>query len=267
MSPMPGHLEIELQDLLDGRLEAARRPEIEAHLAACERCRRHLDALRWARDVALKQVPIEALPPGLAARVGAALDAEAAKERQARHPSLLRRSRRPLLMAATLAAAAAILFLVSRRSPDGIVLAVASDFLSVRRQGLLLETESSDPVAIEQFFRASGITFRTRVFDLAMMQYRLTGGRVHSLQGRPSALFVYRGPSDRTLVCQMYQGKATDLGAPDESRENDGITFSVFRQGPLTLVFWEEGDVLCVLASDAPAEEVIQLAYAKAVKV
>jgi hypothetical protein len=32
-------------------------------------------------------------------------------------------------------------------------------------------------------------------------------------------------------------------------------------------VFWQEGDVVCVLSSDAPSEAVIQLAFAKAVKV
>lgn len=33
------------------------------------------------------------------------------------------------------------------------------------------------------------------------------------------------------------------------------------------LVFWQEGDVICVLASDARPEDVIALAFAKAVRV
>ena len=37
--------------------------------------------------------------------------------------------------------------------------------------------------------------------------------------------------------------------------------------GALTLVLWQEGGVVCVLATDAESEAVIQLAYAKAVKV
>jgi hypothetical protein len=35
----------------------------------------------------------------------------------------------------------------------------------------------------------------------------------------------------------------------------------------LTLVFWQEGAVTCVLASDIDPEELAQLAFAKAVKV
>ncbi len=35
----------------------------------------------------------------------------------------------------------------------------------------------------------------------------------------------------------------------------------------LTVVFWQEGAVTCVLTSDISPEEVVQLAFAKAVKV
>ena len=54
---------------------------------------------------------------------------------------------------------------------------------------------------------------------------------------------------------------------PDETRDHEGIRFRIYRRGELTLAFWQEGDVLCVLASDADSEHVIQLAFAKAVKV
>jgi hypothetical protein len=35
----------------------------------------------------------------------------------------------------------------------------------------------------------------------------------------------------------------------------------------MTLVFWQEGAVVCVLASEGNTDEVVQLAYAKDVKV
>lgn len=50
-------------------------------------------------------------------------------------------------------------------------------------------------------------------------------------------------------------------------REHNGIAFQVYREGDLTLVFWQEGDVVCVLTSAAPAEDVVQLAFAKAIRV
>lgn len=83
--------------------------------------------------------------------------------------------------------------------------------------------------------------------------------------GRPSALFVYRGERNKILVCQMYEGSARDLPRGAEVRRHGGISFFVYRRDARTLVFWPEGKVLCVLASEAPTEEVVALAFAKAV--
>jgi hypothetical protein len=41
----------------------------------------------------------------------------------------------------------------------------------------------------------------------------------------------------------------------------------VYERDGRTMVFWEEGDVVCVLTSDAPAQAVIDLSFAKAVKI
>jgi anti-sigma factor RsiW len=120
---------------------------------------------------------------------------------------------------------------------------------------------------MESYFSSAGVPIPTRVFDLGMMNYQLVGGRVHQLVSRRSALFVYRGPGNRILLCQMYPGESGELPGGAEMRENNGIRFHVYRKDGLTLVFWQEGTVMCVLASDAPGEEVIQLAFAKAVRI
>jgi hypothetical protein len=165
-----------------------------------------------------------------------------------------------------LVTAGLVLLLSWPPSPD-LADAVASDFTAYSSGALDLDLRSSDGEAVESLFAAGGIEFRTRVFDLGMMQYQLAGGRIHRLRNRPSALFAYRGPEGRDLVCQMYEGQLGELPRPDEVRVHDGITLQVYRAGRLTLVFWQEGAVVCVLASDAEFEAVIQLAYAKAVKV
>ncbi|MCC7123263.1 MAG: zf-HC2 domain-containing protein [Acidobacteria bacterium] len=43
------HSLLTLQDALDGRLDAADRAALDAHLATCEACRRQSQALRWTR--------------------------------------------------------------------------------------------------------------------------------------------------------------------------------------------------------------------------
>lgn len=177
-----------------------------------------------------------------------------------------------------LAAAAASIALVAvlvpwDRNPgveapgDRIVAAVAADFGRVQDGSLPLGHEDAGPAQLESHFAQQGIEFETRVFDLAMMDYHLAGGGVQDLEGRPSALFAYRGPDGVLMVCRMYLGNVEELPAPSRTLEHDGITFHVYERDGRTLVFWEEGDVVCVLTSDAPAQAVIDLSFAKAVKV
>jgi anti-sigma factor RsiW len=252
------HLGLTLQDFLDGRLDAGQQAQVRVHLAGCSSCRRELEALRWVRDVALKQLPSEEVPPALAARVAAALDAA---------PRTVARPWRRWTGAGALLGAAAVALLLLLAPPRDLVNAVARDYAAYAAGSLELGVRSFDGAVVESAFVRGGITFRARVFDLGMMQYRLVGGRVHRVRGRPSALFAYRGPAGQDLVCQMYEGQLTDLAQSDDVRERNGITFRVYRVRGLTLVFWQEGAAVCVLASDGDPEAVIQLAYAKAVKV
>src|SRR5262245_50026156 len=58
------HPDIELQDLLDERLDTHDRAHVEAHLATCDDCRAALDALRRARAAA-RELPRVEVPPTL----------------------------------------------------------------------------------------------------------------------------------------------------------------------------------------------------------
>ncbi len=266
MTDTANHLGSELQDFLDRRLDEARRAEVEAHLGACLQCRRQLEALRWVKDVALKQPSAEDLPPELVARISAALDVA---DRRARPPAKPTRGwpwRRAAAVGALIAAAVVVLLFVHGPGAS-LPAAVARDYGDYRNRTLSLGLRTSDPAAVEDFFARGGIGFPTRVFDLGMMRYHLVGGRIHGLRGRESALYAYQGPEGRDLVCQMYEGYLAELPRADELREHNGITFRVYRVGGLTLVFWQEGAIVCVLASDGDAETVIQVAYAKALKV
>ncbi len=250
----------DLQDLLDGRLVSARRAELEAHVADCAPCRETLATLSWARQAAAR-LPVQEPPPELLAKMARMLDREARRAPRVR--SLLRVA---WVLGLGTAAALAIFFFVRRRPAD-LPGAVARAYAAYASTALRLDTATGDGPALQTFFARHGITFATRVFNLDMMGYRLLGGRIHVLGRGPSALFVYQGASGRALLCQMYEGTLAQLPAGGEAREHNGIAFRVYRSGALTLVFWQEGAVSCVLASSAPVEEVMQLAYAKAVKV
>jgi anti-sigma factor RsiW len=249
------HFDDEIQDLLDGRLGEAERARVEEHLAGCAICAAARERLVGVKTATWRALRAEEAPSRVSAAIAAALD---------REQSAVRRRRWLAAAAAALLAAVAGLVTLARRPalPD----AAASDFARIADGSVALEMSTPDAAVLERFFEARGIPFRTRVLDLGMMGYRLIGGRVQSLRGRPSALFVYRGPDGRLLVCQMYRGTLEEL--PTEARhfEHGGIVFRAYRRGGSTQVFWQEGEVTCVLVSDAPIEQVVPLAFAKAMK-
>lgn len=250
----------ELQDFLEGRLADARRAAVASHLERCVRCQRELQALRWVRAEVPRHLEDVQAPAELGTRVRTSLDAESARSRRLTIP------RRAWIIGALAAAVAWLAFLRGRKRTS-LPNRVAADFLGYGRGALSLGVSSADPTQVEAYFVRNGIRFPTRVYDLGMMQYQLVGGRAHDLDGRASAMFVYRGPDNTALMCQMYQGNVAHLPATGDVRENKGIRFFVHRVGSLTLVFWQEGAVVCVLVSDATPDAVVQLAFAKAVRV
>lgn len=248
------HYAEELQDLLDRRLDSDREREIRAHLDRCRQCQREFEALVWVKGVAAAATEAD-LPGGLERSIR---DALAREDRP-------RVSRRVLMAtAASLLVGTAGAAWLFRRSRGSLPAIVARDYERFRSRTLPLETQVKDPGDLEVFFRARGIAFRTRVLDLAMMRYRIEGGRVHTLGGRPSALFVYKGDGGRTLVCQMYPGLLDALPPADEVREHRGFRFQIYRQQGVTVVFWQEGETVCVLAGDFGEQEVVALAFEKA---
>ena len=97
-----------------------------------------------------------------------------------------------------------------------------------------------------------------------MMNYRIDGGGVRRLNGRPAALFTYHGPDDALLLCEMFQGRMDELPSAPRTADHNGIAFRIYRRGTLTAVFWAEGGVICVLVSDIDSEALLALAFAKA---
>jgi anti-sigma factor RsiW len=267
MSDQSRHFEEEIQELLDGRIAPAERIRLEEHLAACAGCRQTRVDLERARKALRAGVSTANVPGDVVAAVAAALDREDRRLLPAESPTPARRPSRAgrlayALLAAAAVVAAALWLLVPPSLPD----AVARDYARYRSGRLPLKLETDDVQRMEGFFSAHGITFRTRVFDLGMMGYRLVGGRVESLARRPSALFAYRGPADKILVCQMYEGSARELPPGGQRLRHGDITFHVYRRDEKTLVFWEEGAVVCVLTGDFDPKEILELAFAKAMK-
>jgi len=246
----------QLHDLLDRRLSPEERDRVEQHLAGCEICRDEWQRLTSTREL-LRRPAEDEVPEDVRMRVAAVLEQE-----------VNRRSRLPRIAVGLAAAAALVIMaIVLLRKPHvDLTASVVSDYRSIATGQKQLELRSADTTEMERWF-VKRLDFPTRVFDLAMMRYHLVGGRVDSVDGHRSALFVYRHERGAIVVCQMYRGRIEVLPRGLERREHDGITFFIDERNGTTAVFWQEGAVVCVLVSELPRDEVISLAYAKAMKV
>lgn len=265
MAPESRHYREEIQELLDIRLSAAVRAEVQAHLEVCEHCRREMEALRWTKQFAKQQFAPGPIPSNLEERLLEALDRENrdASSERARF-SLWAGQQRPILAYGWMLLIAVVLLLNYFIHSPTLPGEVASDFGKYKSERLSLRFRTPDVKTMEKYFAEQGVPFQARVFDLGMMNYRLIGGRVHQLINRRSALFVYQGEGDKVVVCQMYPGNVRELPPASEVRQDRGFIFHIYRNQGRTAVFWQERDMTCALVSDIDSEEVIQLAMAKA---
>lgn len=279
--PTP-HLGDEIQDLLDGRLDPAREAAVRSHLAECDVCRQHWQRLEWLtqrlRGLA-DSAP--AVPADLENAIRGTLDREHAELRASAvahldqastasaAPSSLQSPRRRAwrTQAARAAGLAAVLVVTIGaglwwwfRPPTPVE--IARDYVSLAEGTLRIDAATADPRALERYFTAEG-GVPNRVYDLDMMRYRLIGGRVQPHRGQPGTLAVYRGDHGERVICEMYFA-APPSRAPGDRRTHNGIEFTVYRQGDVIMVFWDEGPVTCVLAAIMDPEALLQLAFAKA---
>lgn len=269
------HPELLLDAWLDGRLDAAERTALEAHLAGCARCRDQLAALEETRAALRATLDDEAPPPGLEWKIRALLDVEDVRA-ESPAPGAPTATRWPgagrwLPIAAALAAVTlAALLLRARPEPAPTLVRPLADPVQAAAAAhaelaatLPADLAAENAATVEERWRASGIGFPARVLDLDAMGIELAGGDATTLSGRASARTVYRTDSG-WLTCWMYLGTVTELPAADELRERGGFVFHVYRRDGRTLVFWQEGEVVCALVGTGDAESVIALAFAKA---
>lgn len=148
--------------------------------------------------------------------------------------------------------------------PADIVGAVAAAYADGR--GEAIDLAVADPAALERAFSQKTIGFPTRVPDLDDSGFALVGGRVHHVGSALSAFALYRGKTGHDLTLQIYPGDTAAVAERAQVREHRDVRFFVHRRAQMTLVFWQEGSLVFALTSDLPAEAVIQLAFATAVR-
>jgi len=102
-------------------------------------------------------------------------------------------------------------------------------------------------------------------YDFSAMNLEPVAGAIREIQGRKILVAIYQGQGG-TLFCYTFLGSETD--APQAAARffdaDKKINFYAFSQAGMNAVLHREGDVICILASEMPMEELLALARSKA---
>jgi anti-sigma factor RsiW len=219
--------ELLIHPYLDDELDPARSLEIEHHLEECPACARAWREQVRLRNALRSMAPYYRAPDSLRRRV----------ERQSS-----RRAPRPapwLAAAAAVALLAVVLWKVPGQAPEADVV---SDHIRSLMANHLTDVPSGDGHTVKPWFNGK-VDFSPQVRDLAEQGFRLIGGRLDYLRGRPVAAIVYQR---RQHVINLFTWPAA--GAADRAAKTDA------RQG-YNVVSWLRGGMNYWVVSDLNPKE------------
>jgi len=214
---------------IDHALDDARRNWFEAHIQACAACARVVAQQRAFSAALRRAAPRHAAPPGLAARIGAALDAAAATA----SPAPVRLPRRAWALAASgwaLAASFAAVAVLSAGltwiavtgapAPGGddarLAAAAVDSHVHALMTDRVIAVASSDQHTVKPWF-AGRVDVSPPVADFAAAGFPLLGGRVDYIDHRAAAVLVYR---HRQHLIDVYVWPQAGAGSAGEATRN-----------------------------------------------
>lgn len=232
-----------LESYLDEELDAARRADVEQHLAGCTACSEVYARLRRQKDAIKAAAPYYDAPPGLRESIRGALrrDAGTARPRTQEVPPPVRQtSWRWLAVAASLLLVASVAWnlvqLGSRASQQVTEALVASHVRSLIGEHLM-DVASTDQHTVKPWF-AGKLDFAPDVRDFAAQGFPLVGGRVDYLAGRRVAALIYHR---RQHVINLFIWPDGSSSAGKTPISRNGYNLLSWNRGPMT--YWAVSDV------------------------
>jgi anti-sigma factor RsiW len=206
-----------LHALVDSELDAGHAREVEGHVASCGRCAAQLRDYRGMHE-AMSSAPGARYqaPESLRRRIEAALPTAIGRQ-----PRAIAAGRRSLLKGfamgsamSTALAACLVLFVVHTQEDQRIVGDVVSAHLRSLQGDHLIDVQSTDQHTVKPWFNGR-LDVAPPVIDLTSQGFRLIGGRLDYIDGRPVAAIVYKR---RLHVINLFvsQSAGSESGATME---------------------------------------------------
>ena len=255
--------------LVDGELSHLEQTAIETHLGDCPRC-------RWAyeQEQALKR---EIHKVGVSTKVPANLRGKILADYGSGRTELespggsnkvvlpFRPFLRPAFgVALLLIVLVPVIYLMQPHSQP-ISLAALEMEEKIMEGELSLRMARSQNELRDWQIRAVNGTFAPMAYDLSSAHLQPVGGAVQEIDGRKILVTVFEG-SSMSVTCFTFLG--TEADAPKDATlffdQGKDINFYNFSRNGYNAVLHRKDNLICILVSKMPAEELLDLARAKA---
>jgi len=254
--------------LVDQELDQGERSSLEAHMDECSGCR-----LAFEDELALKR---NIRQTGERMHAPALLRSRILTDRRIfpENRGLARRwlenlwPRSPVYQAGLALAFLVLLILptyyLSNRISQPVALAAFETYDSFRQGKLPFDRTSNSDDIVRRLTQAVDGRFHPMGYDLSAMNMRPVAGVVREISGRKILVVIYQGEGG-SLLCYTFLGSEAD--APPNAASffdpDTKMNFHAFSRAGINAVLHREGDVICILASEMPIDELLALAREK----
>jgi len=247
--------------LVDNRLSDLERATIESHLDDCPRCESAYERERALKREIRKVAASVVAPASLRRKI---LSDQRIFPSEAESPKgwhrLVLPLRRPVLgLALLVIVVVSTLYLM--RSPIQPISLTALQLQEKIIGGKVSLREAKSQEELNNWLsRAVDGKFGPMVYDFSSISVRLVGGLVQDVQGRKVLVAVFRGNS-------LYVNCFTFIGTEEDAPKNamalfdpeTKMKFYTFSKDGIHAVLHREGNVICILTSNMPLEELLSL--------
>jgi anti-sigma factor RsiW len=229
--------ELLLGGLVDRELDAANTALVEAHVARCEGCREELERLLAVRSLVATEGVRQAPPETLVRRISALPELSSNEAGRNWPPTWLAPG-----LAGALAASLAMIMLVPATTQSAVDQELVSSHVRSLQPGHLTDVQTTNQHIVKPWFNGK-IDFSPPVPELADKGFRLTGGRLDSVDGKTVAAIVYRWRL-HTVNLFVWSAQSSD----SRSFAKDGFAVSE----------WSRNGLRFAAVSDIPLAELRQ---------
>ena len=252
--------------LVDRELANGERASLDSHLQSCPHCQTVLEQQELLKRTIRERTERLRAPDELRARIlsDRRIVLERNRTRRQNFWPLPRRARPALAAAAILAVVLPAVFFF-QGTPEPLAAAALESYARFRSGELGVSKAENPQEIVEQLTRSVNGRFHPMGYDLTAMGLRPVAGLVREIDGRKVLIAIYQGEGG-TLFCYTFIGSEKD--APRHAARfydaDKRMSFYAFSRGGLNAVLHREGEIICILASEMPMEELLSIARSKA---